>query len=116
MKKTQYELTAEASSKPELFLPPPVIAGMGNSGLLSQTQAVTKNTSSKNILVISAISRTNSNSDAFCDEFMRGALQAGHESDKNRLSEKTINYCTRCLTCIDNFDDIISSSTKKNLT
>lgn len=35
-----------------------------------------------------------------CDEFMKGAQEAGHAVEKIRLSEKKINYCTGCCTCI----------------
>lgn len=55
---------------------------------------------SKTILLISASPRTNSNSDMLCDEFMRGAREAGHDAEKIRLAEKTINYCTGCCSCM----------------
>lgn len=55
---------------------------------------------SKNILVISASPRKNGNSDILCDEFMRGAKDAGHHAEKVRLVEKDINYCTGCCSCI----------------
>ena len=55
---------------------------------------------SKNILLISASPRKGGNSDLLCDEFMRGARAAGHNAEKIRLSEKRINYCTGCCTCI----------------
>ena len=55
---------------------------------------------SKNILVISSSPRKNGNSDILCDEFIRGAKEAGHDAEKIRLSEKNINYCTGCCSCI----------------
>ncbi len=55
---------------------------------------------SKDILIISASPRTGGNSDLLCDEFLRGAREAGHRVEKIRLSEKNINYCTGCCTCI----------------
>ncbi len=55
---------------------------------------------SKNILIISASPRKNGNSDILCDEFMKGARDAGHEVEKIRLSETDIKYCTGCCTCI----------------
>lgn len=55
---------------------------------------------SKNILIISASPRKGGNSDLLCDEFMRGAKEAGHLVEKIRLAEKTINYCTGCCACI----------------
>ena len=57
-------------------------------------------TMSKKVLLISASPRKGGNSDILCDEFMRGAGEAGHDTDKIRLSEKKINYCTGCCTCI----------------
>ncbi len=55
---------------------------------------------SKNILVLSASPRKGGNSDLLCDEFLRGAREAGHNGEKIRLSEKAIHYCTGCCTCI----------------
>lgn len=56
----------------------------------------------KKILIVSASPRKGGNSDLLCDEFMRGALEAGHDVEKIRLSEKEINYCTGCCTCVGN--------------
>lgn len=55
---------------------------------------------SKNILIISASPRKNANSDILCDEFMKGAQEAGHSVEKIRLAESHINYCTGCCSCI----------------
>lgn len=55
---------------------------------------------SKNILLISASPREQGNSDILCDEFMRGAKDAGHHAEKIRLTDKNINYCTGCCSCI----------------
>ncbi|MGE4552264.1 MAG: flavodoxin family protein [Desulfovibrionaceae bacterium] len=57
---------------------------------------------SKNILIISASPRANGNSDILCDEFLRGARDAGHHAEKIRLAERDINYCTGCCSCIGN--------------
>lgn len=57
---------------------------------------------SKNILIISASPRKNGNSDLLCDEFMKGAREAGHTVEKIRLAEKDINYCTGCCSCVGN--------------
>lgn len=93
----------------------PFIAGLASTLLPSKVQAAENNAPHKKILIISASPRDNSNSDALCDEFIRGAQKAGHHSEKIRLSEKNINYCTGCLECIhdpgacvqqDDMDDI----------
>ncbi|QGY42024.1 flavodoxin family protein [Pseudodesulfovibrio cashew] len=55
---------------------------------------------SKKVLIISATPREEGNSDILCDEFMRGARKAGHAVEKIRLSEKDINFCTGCCSCI----------------
>ena len=57
---------------------------------------------SKNILLLSASPRKGGNSDLLCDEFMRGAREAGHKVEKIRLSEKQINYCEGCCVCVGN--------------
>lgn len=53
----------------------------------------------KKVLVISASPRKNGNSDMLCDEFVRGATEAGHEVEKIRLAEKKVGYCTGCYAC-----------------
>lgn len=53
----------------------------------------------KKILILSSSPRRGGNSDTLSDEFMRGAVDAGHAVDKIFLRDKTINYCTGCSTC-----------------
>lgn len=53
----------------------------------------------KNILILSSSPRRAGNSDTLCNEFMRGAKDAGHSVEKIFLRDKTINYCTGCSTC-----------------
>lgn len=53
----------------------------------------------KNILILSSSPRRGGNSDTLCDEFLRGAREAGHTVEKIFLRDKTINYCTGCSTC-----------------
>jgi multimeric flavodoxin WrbA len=57
---------------------------------------------SKNILLVSASPGKGGNSDLLCDEFMRGAREAGHVAEKIRFAEKEINYCKGCCACVDN--------------
>ena len=40
------------------------------------------------VLVISSSPRRGGNSDVLCDEFLKGAAEAGHETRKIRLVEK----------------------------
>lgn len=53
----------------------------------------------KRILVVSASPRRGGNSDYLCDQFIRGAKEAGHDVEKVFLREKKINYCTACYYC-----------------
>lgn len=53
----------------------------------------------KNLLILSGSPRKNGNSDILCDEFARGAIDAGHNVEKIRVSEKNIGYCRACYAC-----------------
>ncbi len=53
----------------------------------------------KKVLILSSSPRRGGNSDTLCDEFARGASEAGHEVEKIFLRDKTIHYCTGCSTC-----------------
>ena len=55
---------------------------------------------SKKIVIISSTPRKNGNSSILCDEFMRGAQEAGHDVEKISLAKQEINYCTGCCSCI----------------
>lgn len=55
---------------------------------------------SKNILILSASLRKNSNSEALADAFLKGAGEAGHTVKKVSLREKTIGFCTGCFACL----------------
>ena len=51
---------------------------------------------SKKVLILSASPRQGGNSDTLCDEFKRGAEEAGHQVEKFFVSRKNINYCRGC--------------------
>ena len=53
----------------------------------------------KNILIVSASPRKGGNSDLLCDQFAKGAAEAGHKVEKIRLAEKKIGYCLGCYAC-----------------
>ena len=57
---------------------------------------------SKKILILSASQRKGGNSDLLCDQFLRGAKEAGHGAEKIFLRDKKINYCTGCCACQSN--------------
>lgn len=54
---------------------------------------------SKNVLVISGSYRKGGNSDTLCEEFIKGAKEAGNNVEKINLRDKQINFCTGCYTC-----------------
>lgn len=54
---------------------------------------------SKKVLILSSSPRKGGNSDTLCDEFLRGAAEAGHEAEKIFLGDKTVRYCTGCSVC-----------------
>lgn len=53
----------------------------------------------KKVLVFSTSPRRHGNSDRLCDEFMRGAAEAGNEVEKIFFHDKKINYCLGCGKC-----------------
>lgn len=53
----------------------------------------------KKVLILSSSPRRGGNSDTLCEEFLRGAREAGHEVEKIFLADKTVRYCTGCSTC-----------------
>lgn len=55
----------------------------------------------KKVLILSGSPRKNGNSDLLCDEFMRGAIEAGHKVEKIRIQEKNVANCTACYACRD---------------
>lgn len=53
----------------------------------------------KKVLLLSASFRKHGNSDLLCDEFARGAKEAGHEVEKIFINDKNINFCRGCGVC-----------------
>lgn len=54
---------------------------------------------SKKVLILSGSPRKGGNSDTLCNQFMKGAVEAGHEVEKVRVAEKNIAYCRACYVC-----------------
>lgn len=54
----------------------------------------------KKVLVFSSSPRRHGNSDTLCDQFVKGAQEAGHDAQKIFLKDKKINYCTGCGVCV----------------
>ena len=53
------------------------------------------------VLAISSSPRKGGNSDVLCDEFLKGAAESGHETQKLRLAEKSIAPCAACYGCVE---------------
>ena len=53
----------------------------------------------KKVLILSGSPRKGGNSDILCDEFARGAADAGNEVEKIFVSEKKIAPCSGCYFC-----------------
>ncbi len=62
---------------------------------------------SKKVLILSGSPRKDGNSDILCDEFARGARQAGHEVEKIRVAEKNIGFCRACYACRETGECVI---------
>ena len=43
--------------------------------------------------------RKGGNTDLLCDEFAKGAKEAGNKVTKIRIADKKIGYCTGCYAC-----------------
>lgn len=54
---------------------------------------------SKKVLILSGSPRKAGNSDLLCDQFAKGATEAGHQVEKIRVAEKNIGYCRACYAC-----------------
>lgn len=52
-----------------------------------------------NVLIINSSPRAKGNSDLLCNEFIRGAEEAGHQAEKISLREKEIHPCRACYAC-----------------
>lgn len=55
----------------------------------------------KRVLILSGSPRKGGNSDLLCDEFMRGAAEAGNDVEKIRVVAKKVAPCSGCYYCRD---------------
>lgn len=58
----------------------------------------------KNVLILSGSPRKGGNSDTLCNQFMKGAQEAGNEVEKIFLRDKKVNYCVGCGACFNQGD------------
>lgn len=56
----------------------------------------------KKVLILSGSPRRGGKSDLLCDEFLRGAQDAGNDVEKVFLGDKKIGYCKACYYCKKN--------------
>ena len=56
----------------------------------------------KKVLILSGSPRVSGNSDILCDEFKKGALEAGNEVEKINFAKMKIEYCKGCYYCMKN--------------
>ena len=69
----------------------------------------------KQVLLLSTSPRKGGNSDLLADAFANGAQEAGHQTEKICLRDKTLHFCRGCLACQetqrcvihDDADDIV---------
>ena len=53
----------------------------------------------KKVLILSASPRKKGNSDILCQQFAKGAREAGHSVEQIYLYDKTIGFCRACYAC-----------------
>lgn len=53
----------------------------------------------KSVLILSGSPRRGGNSDLLCDQFMKGAQEAGNDVEKINVATKKIGYCRACYYC-----------------
>ena len=56
----------------------------------------------KKVLIFSGSPRKGGNSDVLCDQFLRGAKDAGNDAEKIFVNDKNLKYCLACGTCYGN--------------
>lgn len=62
---------------------------------------------SKKVLILSGSPRKGGNSDILCDEFARGAQEAGCEVEKIRVAAKKVAPCSACYYCRDHAGECV---------
>ena len=67
------------------------------------------------VLILSSSPRRKGNSQCLCEEFARGATEAGHHVDLVRLSEQKIGYCLACDACMRNGGTCVQKDDMKQL-
>jgi len=58
----------------------------------------------KKVLVLSGSPRKGGNSDTLCDQFIRGAEESGHTTEKIYVHSQKIGFCKGCYVCKEKGD------------
>lgn len=53
-----------------------------------------------NVLILNSSPRKGGNSDVLCQQFAKGAEEAGHQVEKIDLREKKLSPCLACYACM----------------
>ena len=69
----------------------------------------------KNVLILSASPRRGGNSDTLCDQFGKGAAEAGNKVEKIFLGDRKIRGCTGCGVCNDTHECVWKDNMKEIL-
>ncbi len=69
----------------------------------------------KKVLILSGSPRKGGNSDLLCDEFMRGAQEAGNEVKKVRVAERKVAPCLGCYYCTSHGGECVQKDDMKEL-
>ena len=56
----------------------------------------------KKVLIVSSSPRRNGNTEMLCEQFAKGALEAGNEVERINVNDKKIGYCIDCEVCRNN--------------
>jgi len=56
----------------------------------------------KKVLILSGSPRKGGNSDTLCDQFIKGAEEAGHAAKKIYVDDNKIGFCKACYACKKN--------------
>ena len=70
----------------------------------------------KNVLILSASPRKNGNSAILCQQFQKGAEEAGHMVEMISLYEKNIGFCCACYACFRSGKCVIQDDMAEILT
>ena len=69
----------------------------------------------RKVLILSGSPRKDGNSDILCNEFMKGAQEAGNQVEKIRISTKKVTPCSACYYCKNHHGECIHHDDMKEI-